>query len=171
MKKKYIIIIIVIAVIFSLSYLSTIGIQTVSTDKNTYSIGEEVKIQWSDFSLDWCTCSNKDIQIFKQESTEWKRIQYELYGFGGGACVDGKLANLAMPCDIVSCSLPKPNFKNGEFYWNSKTYELIGTVDSCLNPYNNETVNVTVNDYELKNAPSGKYKIVFGNVQEIIEIK
>jgi len=169
MKKKYVLIITLI-IIFSFIYLSISGIQTISTDKKIYSSGEEIKIHWSDFSFDWCTCSSKQVLIFKQEATGWERVKYELLGFGG-ACIDGKVATVPMPCDFISCSFPKPNFKDGDFPWNSKIYEFIGTVDSCLNPHNNEIVNVTMNNYELKNAPSGKYKIMFGNAQETIEIK
>lgn len=170
MKRKYVIISIVIIVIFIFYYLSAIGIQSISSDKELYSSGEEIKIHWSDFSFEWCTCSNKEIQIFKQEATGWERILYRLLGFSG-SCVDGKMVPMAMPCDVISCSFPKPSFDNGEFIWNSKIYEFIGTVDSCLNPYNNEIVNVTMNSYELKNAPSGKYKIKFGTAEKVIEIK
>jgi len=166
-----VVLIIVAVILSSLIYFSAYGIQTVSTDKKIYSSGEEVKIHWSDFSLEWCSCSNKGIAIFKQETTGWEKVQYQLYGFGGGACVNGQIISLPMPCDVVSCSFPKPNSESGDFSWNSKIYERKGTVNSCLNPFNNEIINRTMQSYELKNAPSGKYKIRFGNADIIIEIQ
>ena len=171
MRKLYIALIVIAVITSSLIYFSASGIQSVSTDKKTYSSGEEVKIHWSDFSLEWCTCSNKGVAIFKQETTGWERVQYQLYGFDGGACVNGEIIGLPMPCDLASCSFPRPNSESGDFSWNSKIYERKGTIDSCLNPFNNEAINRTMQSYELKNAPAGKYKITFGNAQEIIEIK
>ena len=170
MRKLYIVIIVILVVLFSLIYFSVSGIQTVSTDKKVYSSGEKVKIHWSDFSLDWCSCSNRGVAIFKQETTGWESVQYQLYGFGG-ACVNGQMISLPMGCDVNFCSFPRPNFESGDYSWNSKMYERKDIVNSCLDPFNNKTINVTMQSYELKNAPSGKYKIAFGHAQEIIEIK
>jgi hypothetical protein len=170
MKKLHIILIIICVILFSLIYLSISGIQTVSTDKKIYYSGEEVKIHWSDFSLEWCSCSNKVITVFKRETTDWESVQYQLYGFGNSVCVDGKLVGLPYPCDVISCSFPILNSKSGDFSWNSKIYEKKGSVNSCLNPFNNEVRNRTMQSYELKNVPSGKYKIKFGTAEKIIEI-
>ena len=170
MRKLYLALIAIIVILSGLIYFSVSGIQTVSTDKKIYSLGEEVKIHWSDFSLEWCSCSNKKIAIFKQETTGWERVSYQLYGFDGIACINGQVFDLGMPCDVVSCSLPKPNFKNGDLSY-PKIYERNGTVNSCLNPFNNEVINGTMQSYDLKNAPSGKYKIQFGNANRIIEIQ
>lgn len=51
MRKLYIALIITVVILFSLIYFSVYGIQTVSTDKKTYSSGEEVRVHWSDFRL------------------------------------------------------------------------------------------------------------------------
>lgn len=170
MRKLYLALIVIAVILSSLIYFSVSGIQTVSTDKKTYSSGEKVKIYWSDFGLEWCSCGNKGVEIFKQETTGWERIQYKLYGFGD-ACVNGQIVSLPMPCDDVYCSFPRPNSESGDFSWNSKIYESKGIVNSCLNPFNNEVINRTVQSFELKNTLSGKYKITFGNAQEIIEIE
>ena len=171
MKKLYIIIIVALVIIFALIYFSVFGIQTISIDKKIYSVGEEVKIHWSDLSLKWCTCSNKGIQIFRQGTAGWESAQYQLYGFGGGACVNGGIVSLPMPCDVVSCSFPRLNFNSGDFLWNSKIYERKGSVDSCLDRYSNEIINRKMQSYEFKNAPPGKYKIQFGNLNKVIEIR
>jgi len=171
MKKKYYRIIGIIAIFVFIIYLSVSGIQTISTDKNVYSLDEEIKIHWSDFSLQWESCDFRVIKIYKQEATGWKRISHELYTFGAPVCVNGEAVGGSYPCDVSSFQFPSKIFENGDFLWNSKIYENIGTVDFCFNPYNNETVNGTFNNYLLKNASAGKYKIVFGNSQKIIEIK
>lgn len=171
MKKLYIIIIVALVIIFAFTYFSVSGIQTISTDKKTYSVGEEVKIHWSDLSIKRCTNSNKGIQIFKQETAGWERIEYNLYSFGGGACINGEIVSLPMPSDVFSCSFPKPNFNSGDFSWNSKIYERKGSVDSCLDRYSNEMINIKMQNYESKNVSSGKYKIQFGNASKIIEIR
>lgn len=171
MKKLYIILIIIFVILLSLIYFSVSGIQTLSTNKNIYSSGEEIQIHWSDFSLERCSCSNKGVAIFKQETTGWERVQHQLYGFGSGACVNGEIVGLPMPCDVVSCSFPRPNSESGDFTWNSQIYERKGSVEFCLNPFNNELINRTMQSYDLKNAPLGKYKITYGSADKIIEIK
>ncbi len=176
MKKRYPILIIIFVILFGLIYFSVSGIQTLSTDKKVYSLGEKIQIHWSDFSLEECTCSNKEIQIFKQETTGWEIVPTQLYGFGGWACVNGEMIGLPMHCDFGSCRFPKPNFKSGDFTWNSKIYERKGIVESCLNPYsknpyNNELINRSMQSYDLKNAIPSKYKISFGSADKIIEIK
>jgi hypothetical protein len=171
MRKLHIAIIIISVVLFSLIYFSVFGIQTVSTDKKTYSSGEEVKIHWSNINLEWCSCSNRGIAIFKQGATGWERIQYVIYSFGGGVCINGEIAGAVMPCDVIICSFPRINSESGDFSWHSKMYEMKGIVNSCLNPFSNEVINMTMTNYEMKNASSGKYKIMFGNAQEIIEIE
>ncbi len=176
MRKLYLALIVIVVILFGLIYFSVSGVQTVSTDKKVYSSGEEVKIHWSDFSLEWCSCSNKGVAVLRQEITGWERVQYELYGFGI-ACVDGQMTGLGMPCDASSCSFPKLNSKSGVFSWNSKIYKRNGTVNSCLRTFRNEktnsteVINGTMNNYESKNALSGKYKIIFGNAEKIMEIK
>ena len=172
MKKRLLIIIILAVILVAILCFSVYGIQTVSTDKRTYIKypGEEVKIHWSDFSLEWCTCSDKEVKIFKQETTGWERVQYKIYAFGG-VCVNGTtILDLGMPCDVIDCSFSRPNVRSGNFSWNLKIYEYKGLVDSCLDTHKNATINSTMNSYELKNAPSGKYKIQFGIAYKIIEI-
>ncbi len=171
MRKLYLALIVIIVILSGLIYFSVSGIQTVSTDKKIYSLGEEVKIHWSEFSLKWCSCSNREIVIFKQETTGWERVSYRLFRIVVFACVNGRVEGFGMPCDVVSCSFPKPNFESGDFSWNSKIFERNGTVNSCLKPFNNEVINRTMQSYELKNATSGKYKIQFGSSNRIIEIQ
>jgi hypothetical protein len=94
-----------------------------------------------------------------------------LYGFGGDACVNGKIVILPMPYDFIFCSFPKPNYSSGDFLWKSKVYERSGTVNSCLDSYNNEAINREMQSYDFKNAAPGKYKLQFGNASKVIEIK
>jgi hypothetical protein len=173
MKKLYIAIIIILVIFLGLAYFSVVGIQTVSTDKKVYFSGEEVRIYWSDFNLKRCTNINKEISILKQETTGWERVLYKSYQLGPSyVCINGKIFGSPMVFDVVSvCSFPRLNFESGDFLWKSKIYERKGTVNSCLNPLDNKVINKTMQSYELKNAPPGKYKIIFGNAQEIIEIK
>ncbi len=172
MGKLYAIIAVALAVVFIVGFLSVFGIQTISADKQEYSSGEEVKIRFSDFSLHWSTCGGKSIQIFKQEASGWKMIQYQLLGYGGEACVDGETALMVMGCDFVLFPLfPTMNIESKDFSWNSKVYEKAGEVDSCFSPFRNETVNRKMENYELRNVPPGKYKLKYGSAETIIEIK
>jgi len=76
-----------------------------------------------------------------------------------------------MLCDVVSLyPLPLLNSESWDFSWNSKIYERNGSVNSCFNPATNKTINATIPNYELKNAPAGTYKVKFGNAEKIIEI-
>jgi hypothetical protein len=169
MKKMYVAIAALLVIIIGVVYLSMFGIQTVSTDKQTYIFGEEIKIHWSDLSIRSCSCSTPEVQIFRQEAGEWVRVQHYL-SFFGGACVNGKMGNVGMPCDVVMCTVPLPGFESGDYSWNSKIYEGNGSVNSCFNPFTNKTVNETMPSYKLENAPAGTYKIKFGNAEKIIEI-
>ena len=170
MKKKYywIVGIVIFALIV---YLSASGIQAISTDKNVYSLGEEVKIHWSDFSLQWESCNSRAVKIYKQEATSWKRISYELLTFGSPACVNGEMSGGAYPCDVSSFQIPSKIFESGNISWNSKIYEYKGETDSCLDTRKNEIINYTMSSYEFKEAPAGKYKLSFGSAEKIIEIR
>jgi hypothetical protein len=169
MKRIHIIVAILVVIIIAVVYLSMFGMQTVSTDKQTYIFGEEVKIHWSDLSIRACSCSTPEIQIFRQEEVGWVKVQHQL-SFFGGACVNGKMGNVGMPCDVVMCTVPLPGFQSGDYSWNTKIYERNGSVNSCFNPFTNETVNETMPNYKLEDAPAGTYKITFGNSETIIEI-
>jgi len=171
MKKKYYWIIGIIAIFVFIIYLSVSGIQTISTDKNMYSLGEEVKIHWSDFSLQWESCDFRVIKMYKQEARGWKRISHELYTSGSPICVNGEAVGGSYPCDVSSFQFPSKIFKNGDFLWNSKIYEYKGETDSCLDIRNNEIVNYTMNSYEFKEALAGKYKLSFGSAEKVIEIR
>jgi hypothetical protein len=188
-NKKWVLIILVIVIIFIYFYVS--GFQTVSTDKNTYSVGEEIKIHWSDFNLKSCTCSGQNFQIFKKETTGWKAFQYKLgesypycvndqvesgFVYEGGVLVSFPFPGGGVMCDVVVCSFMKPNTENGNFSWDSKIYQRKGDVSSCadLNEKKVQEISPTggkLENYELKNAPPGKYKIQFRNADKIIEIK
>ena len=122
MKIIYVILVFILIIIFGMLYFSVFGIQTISTDKKVYSSGENIEIYWSDFSISWCSCSRKGIQIFKQGQTGWEMLPHQIYGFGG-ACIDGIILSLPMHCDAISCSFPKLNFRSNVFIWNSKFYE------------------------------------------------
>lgn len=176
MKKLSIVILILILILLLIFFFSFFEFQKISTNKDRYSIGEEIKIYWLDLSLKWCTCSDKEIKIFKQMEEGWKEVNYQLkytpsvkYEFVGD-CVDGKITYRAMPCDFIICSFPRLKFTNGNFTWNSKIYEKIGTTDSCADPYTNETVGGVFNNYTLRHASPGKYKITLGYAQKVIEI-
>lgn len=177
MKKLYAIVLFFLIVIsFLVFYLSFFGFQIISTDKDVYSVGEEIKIYWFDLSLEWCTCSDKEVKIFKQEEEGWKEVDYQLkyrpdirYEFIPD-CVEGKIIHRAMPCDVTVCGFPRLKTINGNFTWNSKIYERIGTTNFCVNPHTNETINGIFNNYTLKYVSPGKYKIIFGNAQKVIEI-
>lgn len=161
MKKPYIALILII--LFSLVYFSIFGIQTLSTDKKVYAIGEEIEIHYSDFRLEFCICTDKVVQIFKDE----QRIQYIMYSMES-LCVDGRIQGFPMRCDMISCSFPKLDYSKVDFKWDLKLYERTGPVDSCT--LNNEVINRTWMSYELKNASAGKYKIKYGNAVRVIEI-
>jgi hypothetical protein len=173
MKKQYIATTVTFAIVvisLALGSFYFYGIQTVSTDKKTYSSGEEVKVHWTDFRIERCTCGDKEGVIFKYETTGWKRVIYKLYGFSS-VCVNNEVTSVPMHCDVISCSFPKLKSDSGNFSWNSKIYEYKGKATSCLDPFNNEAINKTWYSYEFKDAPSGKYKIAFGSAYKIIEIR
>ena len=171
MKKWWIILIILFVLIIIIFYLSKWGIQTISIDKKIYSEGESVKIHWSNFGISWCSCDNRDIEIwYKEDSELWKKTKYALGGFGEMVCVNGKLTPSSMPCDVVMCSFPKPSLKKGDFIWNSKVYEKTGNVNNCKDVYGRD-INETLTNYEFRNAPLGEYKIRFGTAKKTFEIR
>jgi hypothetical protein len=170
--RKLILIALFAVFLIAISVLSLfgLGLQFVSTNKDVYSVGENVIISWSDFRLMKCTCSTH-LTIYQETENGWKSIMTTLMGFGAGACVDGTYVNIPMPCDLVSCNFPSVEFKSGNYTWNSKFYERVGQVDFCESPVDGEMINMTMNSYEFKTAPPGRYKATYGLGEKIFEIK
>lgn len=183
MRKLYVALIVAVVILFGIYCFIGFEIQTVSTDKKIYSPGEEVKINWSYFSfLQYNSCSGTRAAIFRESRTGWESVPYELFARGRNqniACVNGDTVFLGMPSDIIMCS----NSGSGNLSWNSKLYERNGTTDSCsvcvqwekkstvYSCSKHNVLNSTIENYDLKNAPIGKYKIMVGTAQEIIEIQ
>lgn len=162
-----------LAVVFFMVYFSLFGIQTISTNKQVYSQGEEVKVNWFDFNFDWCTCSNLKFQIYEQGKDGWEEVKYSTPR--REICLNGELGGYPgfYGCDIVTCS--PSNFElvhnSGTFKWDTHIYRRNGSVKSCFDPYENRTVNESLRSYRLVNATPGKYKIQYGIAQKVIEIK
>jgi hypothetical protein len=168
-KRLALLVIAVIATIFAIIFLSESGIQTISTDKSIYSRGETVRMTANDFALEWCSCNSRQIQIFRQGGTGWELVNNSINGLGG-ACVDGNVAPIAMPCDFVVCSFPRPNSDSRALTWNLKIYEASGMVESCYNSDSNETINGTFHSYTSKDVSPGRYKIQYGIGETLIQV-
>lgn len=151
-------------------YFSLFGIQTVSTDKDVYSLDEKIEISWFSFKIDLLTCSDNDILVFKENPTGWERVPYKLYGHGGYVCVEGKASMAPMHCDMVETKLPELKFDSGEKSWNLEFYKRNGTVGYCQKD-GGEFINYTIDNYELKKVEPGEYRIKFGIADKAVRIK
>ena len=147
------------------------GIQSVSTDKDVYSFGEEVHIYWSDFGFKThTTCGESDsylpVEIYRETDSGWEQVKRVL---GKGiACVDGR-ADFFMPGDVC-LDVPSMNLE-GNLTWKS-IYEFTGKVDSCPSTVPGLVYNISSMDsYKFKDTPVGTYKIKFGMAEKIIEIR
>jgi len=170
MKKKvlWILSITTSVIIFSMFFVTEIGgIQTISTSKETYSVGEEINIHFKDFRIVRIACSPEDnskLQILKNGTTGWSNVNHIISD--NAFCIDGNFVFNA-PCDHGYYYINPIISKN--FTW-SRIYEYKGDVDSCLLQKSNEIVNGTMKSYESKNIQPGVYMIKFGNAQKTIEV-
>ncbi len=169
--KKVILCVLVLIIV--VAYLSIFGINMVSTDKKTYSYGENITISYFGLRLSWCTCDDRRVSFYQKRDGEWKGIFSGIFGFQP-VCINGKIGSgtLGMPCDVIICSLiPKPRFDSGNFVWDGKFYEYLGWTTECEGIDEFNLARGGIQNYEFKTAPPGLYKIKFGTAEKIIEIK
>ena len=168
MRKIYIVIIIILVILFSLIYFSVFGIQTVSTDKNVYSVGEKVFVSWSDFRLYKCTCMGPEVEFYRETVNGWEMI--ELHPpYWSVICVNGTAESGPFPCDVVMCSLSF-SVARGNYTWNSKIYKRKGETEICEVP-DWLRVEFPIPSYDLLIAPPGRYKVKFGTAEKVFEIR
>jgi hypothetical protein len=165
MRKYFLITLIVAIIMFILAYLQFFGIQIVSTDKNSYQMGETINIHQFSFNIYGCSCSGPNSGIYKYDNG-WKKLDMDT-GYGQ-SCVDGYITGYRMGCDVVFCEF----FMKNEYdtSWSQTYYEKQDQTNSCAYPNlpNNISddhlpqVNYPLSSYISKNATPGRYKIKFG---------
>ncbi len=154
-------IVVIVVIIFLLAVFTPLFIfQSISVDKNSYSSGEKVMIQYSEFGVGmYCTCTGPTLQIYNLEDGKWERTLFRVPG--GQVCVNGTLrTGFVGWCDILICS---PQFvgKQNEYEWSMKIFEkregLCG--------------NQTYTHYEEIDVPKGTYKAKYGMAEAIFSIQ
>jgi hypothetical protein len=166
--KKIWAIIAIFLLIFVLGFLFFNGIQTVSTNKNVYSIGEKIIVSSSVFKFYRCSCMGPKIKFYRQTPGGWTPI--EIYPeYFRPVCVNGTAEMGPLPCDIVWCGLSFSESRYN-YTWNSKIYERIGETETCKFPewFDAE---FPIPSYNLLIAPAGKYKVRFGIAEKAFEIR
>jgi len=159
----------------------TSGQQTTTTNKDVYSAGEKINITYSDSGIDRCTCMGPRLIFYKLTGNVWNELSLDIDAFVLGEwrnwmCINGVIRHIPrnLGCDAIAC---KPGFSKDIFSyeWDAKYYDYAGLVDTCQNSSESieypEDVEFPLVAYSFVTAPSGKYKIKFGNAEKIIEIK
>lgn len=164
MKKSTRILLGVIFVIFVLGFLSFVGIYTISTDKNVYSVREHISVSWFDIKLFRRSCRDPYRPKFYHETINgWEYVTDRAMGWGM-VCVNGKIESADMGCDAIVYSFG-PLLKKGADIWSSSIIRSKETMEIC------EYFEEPVPSYELKPAPPGRYKVKFGWAEKVFEIK
>lgn len=149
-----------------LGFLAFGRLSTVSTNKDVYARGEDVVVSFSDFRLSRCNTGGPNLSFFSKTTDGWKGFKYErgiIYSFGQSVCVDGMLSSGAYPADIQTCRFFDRPRLSGTYIWNGRVYEEEDDQKVCGNLK-------SVHFYS-RLAPPGKYKIKWGNAEQVFEIK
>lgn len=149
-----------------LGFLAFGRLSTVSTNKDVYARGEDVVVSFSDFRLSRCNTGGPKLSFFSKTADGWKGFKYKrgiIYSFGQSVCVDGMLSSGAYPADIQTCRFFDRPRLSGTYIWNGRVYEEEDDQKVCGNLK-------SVHFYS-RLAPPGKYKIKWGNAEQVFEIK
>jgi|GEM_PF-5921072 len=152
-------------------FQSNLVSQTVTTDKEVYSIGENVSISWTDNSPQVCTCP-KGLQVYEKTPAGWVLIQHSLPNerFSSLSCIDGRVF-INGHCDLIEC-VPRENQTKGNFVWNLKVYERTGTVTSCegdgVSYSKGKVENYSMSNYVSRAVSNGTYRFVYGTAETTI---
>ena len=175
MRWRLKILLIVVFCVLLLGIVLTRGISLVSTDKDSYSAGEDVVVSYSDFRL---LRSNQGpvINFYWQGPDEWEKITYAGYhfSFGNDYCVDGKLIEGSFPADVGRWAFFDRPFLSRSYTWKPKIYELKKEKEICGEPKvfrEIAQVQQPVFSYQTKPASAGMYKVTFGNTERIFKIE
>lgn len=165
-KRNAILIAIVIIVAIWLVFFAQF--RTISTDKETYAVGETVKASVSDFKL--IHCSGGPLFEFFQETSEgWKKIEFDYpTNFGRRICVDGVAERGSFGGEGIAMCFPLP-LVTANYAWNSQIYEKKTEKETCED--RGRMLEEPVDSYQIIPAPVGKYKVKFGDVEKVFEIK
>lgn len=167
---KVIVLLLFLLAILIIYQILSYEIQSVSTDKDVYSFGEEVHIYWSYFGFKThTTCGESDtplpMEFYKKTDSGWEQVNLSLPI--GMVCINGR-ADFVMGGDV--CSVHSMNLE-GNLTWKS-IYEFTGEVESCPSAAPGLVYNgSSMNSYKFKDTPVGTYKIKFGMAEKIIEIR
>jgi len=171
MEKRWGILIVVgiiLVILFFLLLLTFIFgnisiIQSISTDKKIYSVGEPININWIDFGINSASCyKGTEMKLFKS-GTDWEEVKYHFTLLEIG-CVN----NIPTRSGTYSCNskwtFPMPYYKNG--YFNLKFYlEPKGEVNDC------DGQKYNFKNYEITNLTQGHYKVQVGISKAYFDIK
>lgn len=154
-----------VLVLAGIAYLSVSGIQLLSTDKDIYSPGENATVRWLSFFLSWNSCDGgADVRIFREGPGGWEDIDVQQYS---SKCIDGSMSAIFMPGDVCLPMFAVPKLYNGDYTWDMRIRKNIGETTNC----DGRELDRPVPNYVSAPAPPGKYKIMFGTAQKIIEIR
>jgi hypothetical protein len=181
-KKIRILLFSILGVLIIFFYLSIFGIQTVTTDKKEYQAGEEVKITTMDIELHYCSCTEPELYI-KREQIQGAANGESNYPLTirlqegdrsivqnireGPMCLDGEVRYPGM-CDVVMCSIPRFFFRINTHTWDGKVYVRNGTTQTC-GTHDFQDRNMSL--YHSVPAESGTYTIRFGKNSKTIRIQ
>jgi hypothetical protein len=165
MRKAFAIVAAAVAAVVIISFLAfftpLLIFHSVSTDKNTYSQGENVLIRYSDFGFGAvCSCrGGLYLEIYHLEDGKWEYVL--LYDMSRQRCMDGTLHERSLfGCDVVYCTTGVAN-EQMNLTWDMKIFEKVDGI--CGNQ--------SYVRYEETNAPAGTYKAKYGMAEAIFYIR
>jgi hypothetical protein len=150
----------------------TKGFQSLSIDKKVvHNKDEIVKIDINNLYIETQSCQDLPRLLFYKENNGiLTQIYFEAKDLPF-SCLNGKLTQFPMECDVVGSQIPKIKNNSSVVSWDLTYYEKEGETSVCDNSDSVVDFSGKIDRYIKREATNGKYVIKFGDAVKEVDLQ